>query len=121
MKDAIVTHNSTTKKGHYTIILEGSGALEFRNSIKLFHIDARIAIPTAGYVSTISSEDYKINISDVEIIIKDDYCIELDTARSNPINIGPICLADLRMIVLSPYNFSAKLKDRTINYSIGLD
>jgi hypothetical protein len=25
------------------------------------------------------------------------------------------------MIVLSPYNFSAKLKDRTINYSIGLD
>jgi hypothetical protein len=25
------------------------------------------------------------------------------------------------MIVLSPYNFSAELKDKTINYSIGLD
>jgi hypothetical protein len=25
------------------------------------------------------------------------------------------------MVVLSPYNFSAELKDKTINYSIGLD
>jgi hypothetical protein len=95
--------------------------LEFSDSIKLFQIDAKLSIPAYGYVDSISSDDYKINISDVEIILKDDNCIEIDSARFNPINIKPVCMDDSKMVVLSPYNFSAELKDKTINYSIGLD
>jgi hypothetical protein len=107
--------------GHYKVVLESSEALEFSDSIKLFQVDARLYIPASSYVDSISSDDYTIKISDVEIIIKDDDCIEIDSAISNPINIKPVCLIDARMLVLSPYNFNVKLNNKTINYSVGLD
>jgi hypothetical protein len=107
--------------GHYTMVLQSLEALEFSQSIELFHIDARLSIPAYGYVDSIGSDDYKINISDVKIVIKDDDYVEVSPARSPAINIKPICKPDINMITLSPYNFSAKLIDKTINYSIGLD
>jgi hypothetical protein len=121
IKDTIITHNSLTKMSHHTITLESSAPLEFKDSIKLFHIDLKISIPISGYVDSILPEHYKVKMSDVDISIKEDDCITIDSINLPSINIKDICAADTKMLLFSPHKFEAELYDNTIQYSIGLD
>jgi hypothetical protein len=120
VKDTIYKTDANLKINRISVILESDVPLTFTKSIRLFQLDFSVVIPANGYVDSILSENYKVEVSDVEIDFPGS-CINVDTAITSPINIKYICADNVRMLVLSQYKFSAELYENVIEYSVGID